>query len=40
MIFVRDFQGQNRLIQDRPNDKTVEGVMIKTNHDTSRSNTE
>ncbi|CDR27672.1 betaine/proline/choline family ABC transporter ATP-binding protein [Staphylococcus schweitzeri] len=27
--FVRDFIGQNRLIQDRPNDKTVEGVMIK-----------
>lgn len=27
--FVRDFIGQNRLIQDRPNDKTVESVMIK-----------
>ncbi|NFZ11485.1 betaine/proline/choline family ABC transporter ATP-binding protein, partial [Staphylococcus aureus] len=27
--FVRDFIGQNRLIQDRPNDKIVEGVMIK-----------
>ncbi|WP_215399766.1 CBS domain-containing protein, partial [Staphylococcus aureus] len=27
--FVRDFIGQNRLIQDLPNDKTVEGVMIK-----------
>lgn len=27
--FVSDFIGQNRLIQDRPNDKTVEGVMIK-----------
>ncbi|MBL7584505.1 betaine/proline/choline family ABC transporter ATP-binding protein [Staphylococcus saccharolyticus] len=27
--FVRDFIGQNRLIQDRPNMKTVEGAMIK-----------
>ena len=27
--FVKDFIGQNRLIQDRPNMKTVEGAMIK-----------
>ena len=27
--FVIDFIGQNRLIQDRPNMKTVEGAMIK-----------
>ena len=27
--FVRDFIGQNRLIQDRPNMKSVESAMIK-----------
>lgn len=27
--FVRDFIGQNRLIQDRPNIRTVEDAMIK-----------
>lgn len=27
--FVRDFIGQNRLIQDRPNSQTVENFMIK-----------
>src|SRR5699024_4935151 len=27
--FVRDFIGENRLIQDRPNMKTVEKAMIK-----------
>ena len=27
--FVRDFIGQNRLIQDRPNMRTVEDAMIK-----------
>ena len=27
--FVREFIGQNRLIQDRPNMRTVEDAMIK-----------
>ena len=27
--FVREFIGQNRLIQDRPNMKSVEDAMIK-----------
>lgn len=27
--FVRDFIGQNRLIQDRPNMRTVQDAMIK-----------